>query len=120
MDVYLSASRIARDGREILGDEYSDAKAVLDLSKNGDPAAKKIMDAYLDDLSTAIAALCAAFDPERIALGGGFSAAGDALYVPLNKLVAQKNFHRIPYDIVPARFLNDAGVLGAAYHVHLT
>ena len=120
MDVYLSATRIAREGREILGEEYADAKAVLDLSKKGDPTAKKIMDSYLDDLSTAIAALCATFDPERIALGGGFSAAGDALYVPLNKLVAQKNFHRIPYEIVPARFLNDAGVLGAAYHVHLT
>ncbi len=120
MDVYLSATRIARDGRELLGEEYADAKAVLDLSNSGDPTAKKIMDSYLDDLSTAIAALCCTFDPERIALGGGFSAAGDALYVPLNKLVARKNFHRIPYDIVPARFLNDAGVLGAAYHVHLT
>ena len=120
MDVYLSAARIAREGRELLGEGYADAKSVLDLSKSGDPAAKKIMDSYLDDLSTAIAALCAAFDPEKIAIGGGLSAAGDALYVPLNKLVAQKNFHRIPYDIVPAKYLNDAGILGAAYHVHLT
>ena len=76
--------------------------------------------AYIDDLANVIAGLCCAFDPERIALGGGFSAAGEVLYGPLNRLVAERNFYRVPYEIVPARFLNDAGVIGAAYYAQLT
>ena len=120
MEVYTAATRIAKQGGELLGEQYADAKAVLDLCLSGNQIAKAIIDSYIDDLSSAIAGLCCAFDPEKIALGGGFSAAGDVLYKPLNEQVAVKNFNRIPYPIVPARFLNDAGVVGAAYHVQLT
>ena len=120
MEAYASASSIAERGRELLGEEYADAKAVLDLYAAGNKTAGRIIDSYLDDLSSVIAGLCNAFDPEKIAVGGGFSAAGDILYGPLNSLVAKKNFFGVPYKIVPARFLNDSGILGAAYHVHLT
>ena len=114
LEVYTAATWIANQGRARMGEEYADAKAVRDAAVSGDPEAKAIMDEYVDDLATAIAGLCNVFDPERIALGGGCSYSGDILYVPLRKLVAERNFYRAEYDIVPARFRNDAGVIGAA------
>ena len=120
LEVYTSASRIAKKGGELMGPEFADARSVLNAARSGSETAQKIIDEYIEDLSSAIAGLCCAFDPEKIAIGGGFSAAGDVLYGPLNKLVEEKNFNRVPYEIVPARFLNDAGTIGAAYYVKLT
>ena len=114
LERYTSATRIADLGGEVLGPEYKDAKAVKDAAEAGNQRAKAIMDLYIDDLATAIGGLCSVFDPQRIALGGGFSASGDILYVPLRKLVAERNFFKARYEIVPARFMNDAGVIGAA------
>ena len=49
-----------------------------------------------------------------VALGGGVSLAGDFLYEPLKKKVAEKNFFKVEYDVVPAVMGNDAGTIGAA------
>ena len=120
MERYVSASRLARDGARVLGETFSTARAVTDAARSGNKKAKKLLNDYIDDLSDAIAGICNIFDPERIAIGGGLSAAGDILFAPLSDLVEKKNFYRARYDIVPARFLNDAGVLGAAFSVGLT
>lgn len=114
LEVYTSATWIANQGRVRLGEAFGDAKAVKDAAVSGDEKAIAIIDEYVDNLSTAIAGLCNVFDPERIALGGGFSYSGDILYVPLRKLVAERNFYKAEYEIVPARYRNDAGVIGAA------
>ena len=76
--------------------------------------AVKIFDEYLDHLSQGIASLADIFDPEVVALGGGVSLAGDFLYEPLRKLVKEKNFFKVEYEIVPAVMGNDAGTIGAA------
>lgn len=120
MERYISASRLARDGARTLGETYGTARAVTDAARSGNKKAQKLLSAYIEDLSDAIAGICNVFDPERIAIGGGLSAAGDILFGPLTDLVEKKNFYRARYDIVPARFLNDAGVLGAALSVSLT
>jgi len=114
LERYTSATRIADMGRDALGPEFADAKAVKDAAEAGNKKAQEILDIYIDDLGTAIGGLCSVFDPEKVALGGGFSAAGDILYVPLTRIVSERNFYKATYDIVPARFKNDAGVIGAA------
>ncbi len=114
LEVYTAATWIANQGRTLLGEEYADAKAVREAALAGNSTAKAIIDEYVDNLATAVAGLCNVIDPERVALGGGFSYSGDILYVPLRKLVAERNFYKAEYEIVPARFRNDAGVIGAA------
>lgn len=114
LEVYTSATWIANQGRAKLGEEYADAKAVKDAALAGNTVAKAIIDEYVDNLATAVAGLCNVIDPEKVALGGGFSYSGDILYVPLRKLVAERNFFKAEYEIIPARFRNDAGVIGAA------
>ena len=120
MERYVSASRLARDGARELGDTFGTARAVTDAARAGNKIACRLLDDYIEDLSDAIAGICNMFDPERIAVGGGLSAAGEILFAPLTDLVERKNFYRARYEIVPARFLNDAGVLGAALSVCLT
>lgn len=114
LERYTAATRIADLGRDVLGPQFADAKAVKDAAEAGDKRAQGILDLYIDDLATAIGGLCSVFDPEKIALGGGFSASGDILYVPLREKVAERNFFKAEYEIVPAHFKNDAGVIGAA------
>ena len=114
LERYTAATWIARQGKARLGEAFADAKAVKDAAETGNAEATSIIDEYIDHLAYGIAGLCNTFDPERIALGGGFSASGDILYVPLRKLVAERNIFNADYEIVPAKFLNDAGVIGAA------
>ncbi|MBR2001186.1 MAG: ROK family protein [Firmicutes bacterium] len=94
--------------------ERVNAKTVVDCAKNGDPVAVKIFDEYIDCLAQGIASLADILDPEVVALGGGVSLAGDFLYEPLRKLVKEKNFFKVEYDVVPAVMGNDAGTIGAA------
>ena len=117
---YISASALARRGSDELGEKFCSAKDITDAARAGDERASELFSDYIEDLSDAIAGMCNMFDPERIAIGGGLSAAGDILFGPLADLVEKKNFYRARYDIVPARFLGDAGVLGAAASVSLT
>ena len=53
-------------------------------------------------------------DPEVTALGGGISMAGAFLFEPLRERVKQKSFFKIYHEILPAKFGNTAGIIGAA------
>jgi len=111
IEAFCSATWLKNKGQPA---GYTDAKAVIDAAKNNEPAAVKIFDEYVGNLSTAIASLANLLDPEIVALGGGVSLAGDFLFEPLREKVKIKSFFRYPYKIVPARLGNDAGTIGAA------
>ncbi|MBB4684441.1 ROK family protein [Amycolatopsis jiangsuensis] len=73
--------------------------------------AKELVTAALDELSMHVANLAIAFDPERIAVGGGLVRSADVLLPALReRLAAAVPF---PPDLVPARFDQDAALLGA-------
>ncbi|GAB1477398.1 ROK family glucokinase [Bacillota bacterium] len=90
------------------------AKVVVDSAKEKDPDASGIFNAYLDSLSSALASIAVLLDPEVIALGGGISLAGDFLFEPLRELVKGKSFFKIYHEILPAKYGNTAGIIGAA------
>lgn len=90
------------------------AKVVIDSAKEGDEAAMDIFRMYLDSLSSAISSIAMLLDPEVTALGGGISMAGDFLFEPLRERVKQKSFFKIYHEILPAKFGNTAGIIGAA------
>ena len=73
-----------------------------------------VFDAYVDELASFIASLVNLLDPEVIALGGGLGQSGEFLCAPLRILTAEKCFFQSCGKIVPARFGNDAGMVGAA------
>ena len=90
------------------------AKIAIDCAKAGDEAALKVFNAFVDALGSAIASIINLLDCERIAIGGGVSAAGDFLFDALRENVHKKSFFENHGEILPAAMGNDAGIIGAA------
>ncbi len=86
------------------------------LALQGDPIALEIWDQIAQKLSTALMNCCWLLNPEAIIIGGGVAKAGPLLFEPLERqLRAQLS---PPFKdhlrILPARFGNEAGIVGAA------
>src|SRR4051794_4721485 len=70
------------------------------------------LDDWLAELTMHVANLAIAVDPERIAVGGGLMAHADTILPALRERVAVAV--PVPPDVVPARFLQDGALRGAA------
>ncbi len=113
-ETYCSATRLAKDGKAY---GWKTPKDVIDAAKDGDVNAVPIVNAYIDDIASYLASLINLLDPERIAIGGGVSAAGEFLIAPIREITNQRSFFHDPTDIVVATAGNDAGIYGAAFVV---
>jgi glucokinase len=91
-----------------------DAKLVVDCARAGDAGASAIFARFVDALGSAVVSVIHLLDPEVVAIGGGVSLAGEFLFAPLRENVREKCFFSEFARIVPARFGNDAGIVGAA------
>jgi len=70
------------------------------------------LDEWLAELTMHVANLAIALDPERIAVGGGLMAHADRILPVLRERV--EAVVPFPPDVVPARFLHDGALRGAA------
>jgi glucokinase len=100
------------DGRR----ETWEAKPIIEGARAGDPHATRAWNNFLDDLAVGVANVIAFTNPERIALGGGVSAAGAFLLDGLNPRVDALTTMapRGTTALVAAQLGNDAGIIGAA------
>lgn len=92
------------------------AKDVIELSKKEDVIAAQVFEHFIKYLATGIVNIINLIDPNKIALGGGVSGAGDYLLDHLNDAV-KKQLFVADYDsaeIVISTLGNDAGIVGAA------
>lgn len=101
-----------------LWDKYTpetvNSKAIFEYL-DSDETAKNVFCEFIDKLSTTIANLFTLFTPELIVVGGAISIQGDKLLKPLEKMINDKIFLKtigIKTKLVPAKFLNDAGIVG--------
>jgi len=95
--------------------ETVSGKTVFDY-KDSDETAKKVFETFIKNLGTQIVNLCNVFSPEIIIIGGGISSQGEKLTKPLEDYVNANMFLKIigrKIKITSAKFLNDAGFLGA-------
>ena len=90
------------------------ATTALACARVGDMAALEVFHNYVDLLGAAVAAMINLLDCERVAIGGGVSAAGEFLFEPFRKNVYAKSFFENLGSVVPAVMGNDAGIIGAA------
>ena len=124
---YASATAIIRMGNEVIlrkpdcalaqrAGEALDAKAVLDLAKQGDPDCLEIFDRYVHYLCIGLANLVNIYDPDMFVLGGGVAHAGqfllDAVRERLGKYVYCPSLSYARVEL--ATLGNDAGIIGAA------
>lgn len=91
-------------------------RALSAAARRGDPVAKQVWDIYTTHLAAGLCSCVWLLNPDRIVIGGGVAKAGDIVFGPLKKkMFAQlaKSF-RSQLKIVPAKFGNDAGIIGSA------
>ncbi|MGW4489374.1 ROK family protein [Amycolatopsis sp. NPDC004368] len=100
---------LGRRAEELLGHPVTAAELFALAREN--TQAKELVTSALDELSMHVANLAIAFDPARIAVGGGLVRSADVLLPALqDRLAAAVPF---PPELVAARFDQDASLLGA-------
>ena len=99
------------------GDEtLLDAKAVLDLAKEGDADCLEIFHTYVKYLCIGLSNLISIYDPDMFVLGGGVAYAGEFLLDAVRESLSKYLYcPSLPYARVELATLgNDAGIIGAA------
>jgi len=131
LEAYASVTALIREAVKIMkkypdsllhklcdGDlSHVNGRIIFDAVKQGDPAAKIIVDDYVKYLGAGIASLCNALRPQAVILGGGVCQAGKPLFDPLDSIVESLIFKTGDGEIPPilkAELGNDAGIIGAA------
>ncbi len=92
-----------------------DGRALVAAAQSGDEAAVRELAELGRLLGAGIASLVNIFDPELVAIGGGFSAAGELLLAPAREWVAEQALEPAAsaVRIEPAQLGAEAGVVGA-------
>jgi len=94
-----------------------DGRTSFEAAMEGDAAGIMVVGNYVKYLATGIASLIIMLRPQAVILGGGVCNAGDPLFVPLRKAVAERACISGDIGIPPilkAKLGNDAGMVGAA------
>ena len=89
----------------------------FDCMRNGDPAAKEVVDAYISYLAMGTANIINVFQPSVLAFGGGISNEKDNLLKPLSDLVFKETCGidgNARTQLKIAELRHDAGIIGAA------
>lgn len=79
--------------------EKADGRTVFLALKEGDAAAKKVLDTYIAALGEGVANLVSVFRPQAVIFGGGISAEGETLLAPLRAYVYPRLY--VSEKIVP-------------------
>ncbi len=97
-------------GRELIG------PLITELAHDGDAAACEVIALVGRRLGVGVVNYVNIFNPDAVVIGGGVIAAGDLLLGPVRDELAARGLRpsKDIVKVVPARFANEAGMLGAA------
>jgi len=113
IETFLSGPGLARDHREVTGEERS-ADEIADAAGAGDAGAIATLTRYTHRMARALATIVNALDPDVIVLGGGLSNVA-ALYDEVPRLWGRWVFSdRVDTLLLPPRWGDSSGVRGAA------
>ena len=93
------------------------ARTAFNAADSGDVYGKELVKDYIEYLAIGITNMVNIFQPEVVCIGGGVSAQGDSLLLPLIDIVNVEQYTRDNPNkskIVIATLGNDAGIVGAA------
>ncbi len=126
IETYCSGTNIAARARDALAGNPSGllaahepstitAEQVADAARDGDPLARAVWDETMELLGGGIVSIIHAFNPRLVVLGGGVTRAGDLLFEPVRRIVAERTMPWLAeaVEVVPAELNELTGVLGA-------
>lgn len=98
------------------GAELCSPAALAAAANDGDPIALKLWDDVGRMIATAAMNCCWLLNPDAIIIGGGVAKAGKLVFDPVTKYLHEQlsSPFKDHLQIVPARFGNEAGIVGAA------
>ncbi|MDO5725975.1 MAG: ROK family protein [Tissierellia bacterium] len=111
VDKYLSGHSIEEKYFELTKEKKSGKDIFKDSEK--DPIAAKIIEEYAEDLAIYLVSLKNIFDPQGIIIGGGVINSKAFWWDKMLKYYKIHSNSIKSMQIVPARYLNDAGMIGA-------
>ena len=130
-EVYSSATGLIRMTEEAMAEHPESAmnkmaaeqgkvsaRTAFECMRQGDAAAKAVVDFYIRALAAGITNTINIFQPDVLCIGGGVCNEGDALLLPVKEIVAKEVYTRNSEknaEIVIAKLGNDAGIIGAAF-----
>ncbi|HYF79230.1 MAG TPA: ROK family protein [Symbiobacteriaceae bacterium] len=94
----------------------STARELFAKAAAGDQAALDLVDKVAYDLGRGISIYAHLMNPQRVIVGGGVAQAGDLLFAPLRRYAEEESMPGVrgTYEIVPAQFGDEAGIVGSA------
>lgn len=103
-------------GRRLAAGVEISGALVTELAHDGEPAAREVLELVGRRLGAGLTGLVNALNPEVVVIGGGAGAAGELLLAPARAVVAERALPPVRdlVRIVPARFADESGMLGAA------
>ncbi|CAH0119233.1 Glucokinase [Paenibacillus sp. CECT 9249] len=116
MEQYCSGTALFKTYNEICGKHaVSSGKQFFALLQSGDGIARQVLDAFTDDLAIAMVSLCNIYDPEVFIIGGGLIETQSYWWDAMLEKIGRYANEAVRRPVVlPARFKNQAGLLGAA------
>lgn len=113
LETVATGPSIARTYGELGGAQVDGAKPVVERMLAGDELAAAAWAVAIAGLSHALASYVTLLAPELVVIGGGLSAAADALLVPLRESLAGRLVWQCPPRIVLSELGDTAGNAGA-------
>ncbi|MEV6106097.1 ROK family protein [Streptomyces sp. NPDC051940] len=113
LERYASASAVGLAWAEASGNPDATAADCARAVEAGDDRAVEVWQTAVGILADGLLTGITLLDPAAIVVGGGLAEAGDTLFVPLRKAVADRIAFQNRPEIIPAELGDAAGCLGA-------
>lgn len=112
---YIAGSALSLNYKELTTFNKTSYEVMEQIDK--DISAEESLNKYVDDLATFLVSIKNCFDPEGIIIGGGFVKSRDKWWVELIQKFTEKVNRPEGLQILPAKYQNDSGIIGAAKSV---
>lgn len=112
IEQYISGTALLQTAFEITGKTYSHGRDLFLDYQRGQVEVNKVIDTYLNQLAVVLANFSVTADPDVIILGGGVVDSKSVWWSTLEKKLETYN---LPFQLLPAKLGNEAGMTGAAY-----
>lgn len=103
--------------QEAASPDKVNGRVAFNAMKKGDPAAKAVVDQYIDYVACAVINVIDIIQPETVCIGGGISGEGELLVGPVREKVQKEQYPLADGNVSRVEVCtlgNDAGIIGAA------